>query len=617
MNNAKAIKILKGCGWGVLGIVLLFAIIAAIASPIAKHIVNSRGEQIIGRQLHAERVRVNIFTGDVVLRDFQCFEPNGTTNFFYLDRLYIRIAYPRLLANNVKIKHFHLDGFNGQVLQKKDKMNFSDILEHFSSKKNDESGKPWKVYIGDIRLYNSSIYYRDVLHNKEWQLEDISLAIPGLDFDNADTNAGLDFALPTGGDVRGEARYIAPSNTLQMTLDMYDVNPNVILPLVQDYINVSGLGAKMNGQLQAQTRLDNIQDIEVSGHFDVKDLTVKDSYKNDVAFLEEMRVVMARCNLEKRSFILDSLVLRGLTGNYEVHKNWTTLSRLLKSNESEKDSKKSKIKSRKQKKAAPAPKPISWIARTAILTAHDMNYYDYSQKNDWSYSIKSLMAEGKNVSSYGRNNIKVNATLTNKAKLKADFTGGLNVQKQNTRFNVTLSNVNLKDFNALCRNYTGYPIESGALYAETHMDFTDGKLTGNTRLVIDHPSIGKREKLTKAKYRDLPVRSTFSSLVNSENRVVINAPVSADATKKNFSFGKVFTQSLIKETFGHMMKTKSKKDKISDEERVEIEKLMGDDKDSSKKKSESRVKEQKQTEEKNSKEDKKSKRDKRRDKSKK
>jgi len=227
------------------------------------------------------------------------------------------------------------------------------------------------------------------------------------------------------------------------------------------------------------------------------------------------------------------------------------------------------------------------------------------------------MAEGKNVSSYGRNNIKVNATLTNKAKLKADFTGGLNVQKQNTRFNVTLSNVNLKDFNALCRNYTGYPIESGALYAETHMDFTDGKLTGNTRLVIDHPTIGKREKLTKAKYRDLPVRSTFSSLVNSENRVVINAPVSADATKKNFSFGKVFTQSLIKETFGHMMKTKSKKDKISDEERAEIEKLMGDDKDSSKKKSESRVKEQKQTEEKNSKEDKKSKRDKRRDKSKK
>ena len=296
-------KIIKGCGWGVLSIVLLFAIIAALASPIAKHIVNSKGEDIIGRQLHAEHVRVNIFTGDVTLIDFQCFEPNGTTNFLYFDRLYVRIAYPRLLSKYVKIKHCHLDGFNGQVLQKKDKLNFSDIIERFSSDKNDEKeAEHWRVYIKDIQLNHSSIYYRDVLHDKEWQLEDMNVAIPGLDFDNADTNAGLDFALPTGGSVKVEAKYLAPSNTLNMSLDMFDVSPNVILPLVKDYINVSGLGAKMNGQLRVQIKLDNIQDIELKGHFDVKELTIRDSYKNDVAFLEEMRVVLNRCNLNTRSF---------------------------------------------------------------------------------------------------------------------------------------------------------------------------------------------------------------------------------------------------------------------------------------------------------------------------
>jgi len=578
MESEKKIKILKGCGWGVLSLVLLFAIIAIIASPIAKHIVNTKGEDIIGRQLHAEKVRVNIYTGDVTLIDFQCFEPNGTTNFLYLDRLYVRIAYPRLLSKRVKIKHFHLEGFNAQVLQNKNKLNFSDIIERLKEKKEDSDtdDKPWKVYIGDVRLSHSSIYYRDVLHGKEWQLEDVSLAIPGLDFDNADTNAGLDFALPTGGSVRVDAKYLAPSNTLNMALTMYDVNPNVILPLVQDYFNVSGLGAKMNGELQAQTSLDNIQDIEVKGRFDVKSLKIKDSYKNEVAELDSMRVVINRCNLNSRLLVFDSLVLRGLTGNYEVHKNWTTWSHLVKTDEEAAKAKKNKFK-KKNQQASPAPKPFKWLAKTAILTAHDLTYYDYSQKNNWSYSVTSLMAEGKNVSNYARSSLKVNAVLKNKAKLKADFVGGMDVAKQNTHFNVTLSNVNLKDFDGLCRNYTGYPIESGSLYAETHMDFKEGKLSGNTRLVIDHPSIGKREKLTKAPYRDLPVRSTFKSLVDSENRVVINAPVSADATKKNFSFRSVFTKSLIKETFGHMMKTKNKKDKISDDERAEIEKLIGDD----------------------------------------
>ena len=42
------------CGWGALAIVLLFALILAL-SPVATHIVNTKGEEIVGRQLHADR----------------------------------------------------------------------------------------------------------------------------------------------------------------------------------------------------------------------------------------------------------------------------------------------------------------------------------------------------------------------------------------------------------------------------------------------------------------------------------------------------------------------------------------------------------------------------------
>lgn len=576
MESEKKIKIFKGCGWGVLSLVLLFAIIAIIASPIARHIVNSRGEDIVGRQLHAGHVRVNLFTGGVTVTDFQCFEPNGTTNFFHLERLYFNIAYPRLLAKSVKIKHFHLDGFNGQVLQDKDRFNFSDIIEHFQQ--DSTGGKEWKVYVGDIRLTNSSVYYHDVQHKKEWQLENINLAVPGLDFANEDTNAGMDFVLPTGGTVKVDAGYHAPSNTIRMLLTMIDVNPDVLLPFVQDHMNISGIGGRMNGQLRLQARPDNIQNIAAQGSFTVHDIQIRDTYKTDVASLEEMRVTVNRIDLGNNTFVLDSLVLNGLTGSYEVHNNRTTLSRLLKTNGTEKDNKKKKqLRTKEQKKTS--SKPINWVATTAVLTAHDLVYYDYSQKNNWSYTVKSLQAEGKNVSAIGRNTIKVNATLKNNAKLKGDFVGGMDVRKHNTVFNVTLSNVTLKDFDGLCRNYTGYPIEDGMLYAESHMEFKSGRVTGNTRLVIDNPNIGKREKFSKAPYKDLPVRSTFKSLVDSENRVVINAPLNADMNKKNYTFKSVFVKSLVKETFGHMMKTKSMKDKISEKEREEIKSLLDDDDD--------------------------------------
>lgn len=563
MEDEKKIKILKGCGWGVLGLALLFVIAAIIASPIAKHIVNTKGEEIVGRKLHAERVWVNLFTGGVTFKEFQCFEANGTTNFFHFERLYVNIAYPRLLGKNLKIRHFHLDCFSGQVLQNKDKMNFSDLIERFSA--NDStSSKPWKVYVGDIRLMHTSVYYHDVLHKKEWQVEEFNVSIPGLDLSKENTNAGIDFALPTGGVLQVEADYSATGNLITLNLNLLDVNPDVFLPWVQDQIQVSSLHAKMNGRIHMQARLDNIENIAVKGSFNVRDLQVKDVDKNDVLFLDELRVTVNRIDLGTNTFEFDSLVFNGLTGNYEVHKNRTTLSRL---------------QSPSSSSGASSSKPVRWIAKTALLNAHDVMYIDYSHKNTWTYGFKTLQAEGRYVSNFGRNIIKVNGTMLHNAKFKADFVGCPDVKKQPTTVHVTLSNVNLKDLDILCRNYTGYPVEGGTMYAESNIDFKNGQVTGNTRLVIDNPVIGKREKLTKAKYRDLPVRSTFKSLVDSENRVHINAPLSADMTKKDYSFGKAFTMSLVKETFGHMMKTKGMKDKISKAEREEIEALLKDEND--------------------------------------
>ena len=51
----------KICGWGALVIVLLFALILGVVSPIAKYVVNNHGEDIVGRELHADQVIINPF----------------------------------------------------------------------------------------------------------------------------------------------------------------------------------------------------------------------------------------------------------------------------------------------------------------------------------------------------------------------------------------------------------------------------------------------------------------------------------------------------------------------------------------------------------------------------
>ncbi len=583
----------KICGWGALAIVLLFALILAL-SPVATHILNTRGEDIVGRQLHADQVIINPFWGGVTIDGFQCKELNGETDFVSFDRLYVQIAWPQLVAKRVKIRAIHLNGFDGQVLKTNDKLNFSDIIERFAKKDTiqepDTTPSNWKIFLDDIRISNSNIRYRDVISDKQWKLEDISLHIPALFFDNKQTNAGLEFGLPTGGRVGIIAGYKMQSNRYAVILNLYDVHTDVVLPLVKDYLNVSGLGAKLNGSIHVDGSLDNITNIQMKGGLSMAGLSIRDTHNDQIAAMDELRVVINRGDLNTNTFILDSLFITGVTGNYEVHENWNTLSRLMKHEEAEEvedeedeedregddeeeGDKKDEIEQPK------SSKPLIWMAKKVKITGHDLTYHDYSMKNEWEYAIKSLTVDGSNIATNGRNSIKLKAVLTSDAQLDLDFTGGLDFANQDTRADLKLKGVNINDFSALCRNYTGYPLEGGDLSVESHLDVVSGKINGTNRIIIDHPRVGKKEKFSKAKYKNIPVRTGFKILTSAQDMIILDVPVTGDAKNPKFSFRKVIGRALLKVFFGPLMGVNDRKS-VSEDELKEMQELLEEESDS-------------------------------------
>ena len=574
----------KICGWGALAIVLLFALILGIASPVAKYVVNNHGEDIVGRDLHADRVIINPYWGGVTIDGFSCKEQNGETDFFSFDRLYVQIAYPQLIAKHVKIRTIRLDGFNGQILKSNDQLNFSDILDRYVKDEDDQEAETsadepkesaWTIALDDIRIHNSSLRYRNVISNKQWSLEDISLRVPGLFFDNTQTNAGLEFGLPTGGRVGIVAGYKMQLNRYAVQLHLEDVHTDVALPLVQDYLNVSGLGAKVNGDIHVDGSLDNISNIQLKGRLAMTGLSIRDTHDEQVAAMDELRVVVNKGDLNTKTFILDSLTINGITGDYEVHESWNTLSRLMK-----KEDANDEMSAKDSLNDAPASpndaKPLVWMAKKVKITGHDLMYHDYSMKHEWEYGIKTLELSGDNIATNGRNAVQLNATLSSDAKINADFVGGLDLATQDTRLTLKIGGVQLSDFSALCRNYTGYPIDGGVLSLDTKMNVTSGMLKGDNTIVIDHPRIGKRERFSKAKYRDIPVRAGVSLLTSAQDMIVLQVPVSGDAKNPKFKLNKVIGRALLKVFFGPLMGVNDRKMVSSDEWR-EMQSLLGDD----------------------------------------
>lgn len=578
-------KLVKICEWGALAIVLLFALILAL-SPVVKYVVNNYGEQIIGRQLHADQVIINPYWGGVTIKGFQCKEQNGETDFVSFDRLYVQIAWPQLVAKRVIIRHIHLDTFNGQVLKQNDRVNFSDIIERYA--KNDSIEQPkdttkssWVVSLKDIRIRNSSIRYRDVISGKQWKLEDLSLHVPGLYFDNTQSNAGIEFGLPTGGRVGIAAGMKLQSSRYAVKLNLYDVHTDVVLPLVQDYLNVSGLGAKINGSVHVDGSLDAITNILLDGHLAISGLSLRDNHDDEVAALDEIRLVINKGDVANNTYILDSLTISGLTASYEVHEGWNTVSRLLKSKEQkeveEETSMGDSIAAPKAKQQAKSGKPLTWMAKKVTLTGHDIIYHDYSMKHNWQYGIKTLRVDGQNVAGNGRNSIQLSATLPNDGKIKADVVGGLDLKRQDTRMNLKMTGVHLEDFNDLCRNYTGYPLDGGILAVESHMDVTSGKLKGNNIIEIDHPRVGRKERFSKAPYKNIPVRAGVNLLTSAQDMILLEVPVTGDAMSPKFDFRKVISRALLKVFFGPLMGTKDRDKSISKEELQELEELLSED----------------------------------------
>ena len=550
----------KICKRGALVIVLLFALILVIASPVATIVVNHYGEELIGRETHADIVLINPYWGGVSIWGFECKEANGGTDFIAFDHLYVHIAYPQLLGKHVKLRAIHLDGFDGQVLRSRDRLNFSDIIERFAKKDTvqqvevDTTKSSWTVALDDIRINNSNIRYRDVVTDKQWKLEDLTLRIPGLYFDNTQTNAGLEFALPTGGRVGIIAGYRMQSNKYAVRLNLFDVHTDVVLPLVQDYMDVTGLGAKLNGSVLVEGSLENVMNIQVKGNLSMAGLSIRDNHDDQVAALDELRVAINKGDLSTNTFLLDTLAILGVTGDYEVHKNWNTLTRLLKEQKPEDEEEKQDTVNTVEVNDEPVEqKPLVWMAKKVLVTGHDLTYHDYSMRHDWEYAIKELKVQGTNIANNGRNSATVEATLTSDAKLKADFTGGLDLATQDTRVNLQLKGVNLNDFSALCRNYTGYPLDGGILSLDSYLDVKSGKMKGNNHIEIDHPRVGKKDRITKAPYKNIPVKAGFDLLTSAQDMILIDVPVSGDTKSPKFNFGQIVGRALVKVFFGPLM----------------------------------------------------------------
>ena len=567
-------KYLKVACWVVgVPVALLFLVMAL--SPVVKLVVNNHGQDILGRDMTVSQVFINPFFGTVTIGDFHCKEADGVVDFVAFERLHVQINWLSLMGKHANLRHIHLDNFSGEILSGEEEFNFTDIINRFASKDTtvqDTTPSQWTVSLRDIQLHNGRLLYHDMVRDNRWSLDDVNLNVPGLYFGRQQSNAGLQFNLPTGGSVTITAGYVMASHRYAVTLRLDEVNTNVVLPLVRDYLNVKGLGALVTGSIHVDGSLNDVRDLVASGALSLTGLNITDEEDEPIAGLDEVKLVILKGDVANNDYLLDTLIITGITGHFERTAKSNTLSRLLREREEE-----SVDASNDQQPTTDDQQPMTWAARHLCITAHDISFDDRSMSKRFKYALDTLSVTGSNIASHGKNSIDVFGRFSDGARLNASYVGGLYFTQGNHRLNAKLTNLQLPQFTPYTVELFACPIDSGELALQVDATIYHGKLSCENQITIDNPEIGKKSVRSKAPYKNIPLKLGVDLLKSEQGVVVLDVPVKGDLNSPKFKLGKVIGRAFAKVFFGPLMGVRDNRKLISADEREEMMEILGSD----------------------------------------
>ena len=210
------------------------------------------------------------------------------------------------------------------------------------------------------------------------------------------------------------------------------------------------------------------------------------------------------------------------------------------------------------------------------LKLHQFSFEDRTV--DFLYKVDSLNLTGDRIALQGKNNtLNVRAALMHGGKLKATYRGGFDLDKGSNHLTAKLTGVPMQDFSPYTEAYMAYPIKEGTLAFESNSDILSGQLDSKNRMTIDQLKIGNKKRLSRAPYRNIPLKTGVALLQSAKGIIVLDLPVQGDIRSPKFNLKKIIGRVFLKVFFGPLMGVNDNRKLITDDEAAELQELLGEE----------------------------------------
>lgn len=532
----------------IIGILLGIIFIATlVAAPIAKSYINNHGEELVGRKVNIEGLKLNVYTGHVAVHGLSLYEDNGSDVFASFDTLDVKASLLKLLGHTVHLKHITLSGLKANLVQNGETFNFQSIIDHFASDSTeddtDTTPSDWVLKFYNIRLSHAEVNYRDAKSGKQWHLPHIGLRVPGFVLGGEEqSEGGLRIGFDEGGRLSIDGGYDAQDGKYNLTATLEDFALKNIEPLTEGVLQPSHLGGSLHANLKAEGTISEILKSRIGGTVTLNNVSLqqKDA-PSPVAHLARLDVKVNNINLDANSYDIASITLTGLDAHYEQWADHSTLDNILLPGEPK--SMNNPETPEKQDSSTTSSTPLKLHVGQLAVKDCNLSYSDHTLPDPFLFPVTNLNIEANDLTLAGGNNAKLRATLPGGGHLMVKWNGDLNDWKQHQNLFLSIKGLDMRQLSPWAVAYTGQPIEDGIFGLTTRLTINNSQLDNQNKIDIYKARVGSRRKDVDPEMK-VPLKTALYILRDKDDKILIDLPIKGNVDSPEFNYMKLVWKTL-------------------------------------------------------------------------
>jgi len=518
--------------------VLALSIVAAalgMLPGVARNYLVEHGEELTGRKLNLEKLKVNYLKFSVTAVNFDMYELNSKAVFVHFDELHVNLDPWMLLQKEYKFSEIRIIKPSVSLLYSGTGFNFSDFMASSDTVEGaSESEEPVRYVVKNLNISEGYIRYEDETVPTASELKNLNLKIPEIAWDNSNSELGADFILGENGKVTigGHIDQAAGRYTVRLKTEGIDIEP--FAGYFKPYVDAGTIKGLVSTDLTISGEMENPMNVKVFGEGSVRDFAVMDTDEELFMSAKNAWTKIDSLDIARWNFCFADILVEEPVMTAVIEPESTNIEKILAPYLADTLSADST--------------EVHYSIRNLNLKGGSIAFADMTLHRPFRFDISKLDFFMKDLRDDASNiPMEFSMTLNQSGVLKGKAQGDM-INPMNFSLDGFVHGLDMVSLSPYSEFYLARPVTRGVFNYDINLSMTPAALENNNRINIDNLEIGKRKK-EKPVYR-VPVGLALYVLKDRNDHIGFELPVTGNPSSPKFKLRRIiwktFEEFLLK-----------------------------------------------------------------------